>query len=121
RGSSPESSSYSYSCSYSSSYSSSSLVPKDSSVMTPAHHEWSLSARWVFPVDGPPLERGVVVIAGERIVAVEPAGGRTADRDLGNVAILPGLVNAHTHLDLTGLRGLCPPSSDFTGWLRQVI
>ncbi len=89
--------------------------------MTPTQSEWSLSARWVFPVDGPPLERGVVVIAGQRIVAVEPAGQRRADRDLGNVAILPGLVNAHTHLDLTGMRGLCPPSSDFTGWLRQVI
>jgi cytosine/adenosine deaminase-related metal-dependent hydrolase len=31
------------------------------------------------------------------------------------------LVNAHTHLDLTGLRGLAPPSPDFTGWLRNVI
>jgi cytosine/adenosine deaminase-related metal-dependent hydrolase len=52
---------------------------------------------------------------------VEPAGTRAADTDLGNVALLPGFVNAHTHLDLSGLRGLCPPSSDFTGWLRQVI
>jgi cytosine/adenosine deaminase-related metal-dependent hydrolase len=89
--------------------------------MKPAQHEWSLSARWVFPVDQPPLEHGVIVIAGERIIAVEPAGIRTADRDLGNVAILPGLVNAHIHLDLTGMRGLCPPSPDFIGWLRKVI
>lgn len=87
--------------------------------MAPA--PWSMTARWVFPVTGPPLERGVLTVEGERIVAVEPHGGRTADVDLGNAAILPGLVNAHTHLDLRGLRDRCPPSPDFTGWLRQVI
>ncbi|MGH8598338.1 MAG: amidohydrolase family protein, partial [Gammaproteobacteria bacterium] len=43
--------------------------------------------------------------------------------DLGNAAILPGFVNAHTHLDLSGLRGRCPPSdaAQFTDWLRSVI
>jgi cytosine/adenosine deaminase-related metal-dependent hydrolase len=89
----------------------------------------------VFPISGPPLEWGRVSIAGERIVAVEPPPGRLqaarpgahkkgrwgADVDLGESAVLPGLVNAHTHLDLTGLRGLAPPSEDFTAWLRQVI
>jgi cytosine/adenosine deaminase-related metal-dependent hydrolase len=83
--------------------------------------ECSLTARWVFPVDGPPIERGVVSVLGEHISAVEPHGQRTPDIDLGNAAVLPGFVNAHTHLDLTGLRGKCPPSPDFTGWLRQVI
>src|SRR4051812_35482779 len=80
---------------------------------------WSLTGRWVVPVDGPPLPGGVVVIEGDRIRAVAAAG--RADVDLGNVAILPGLVNAHTHLDLTGLHGQCPPTPDFTAWLRQVI
>jgi cytosine/adenosine deaminase-related metal-dependent hydrolase len=82
---------------------------------------WSLTARWIIPVDGLPLEHGTITIHGETIVAVEPQGQRTADKDLGNVAILPGFVNAHTHLDLTGLRGKCPPNPDFTGWLRNVI
>ncbi len=82
---------------------------------------WALTARWVFPVAGPPLERGVVTVADERVAAVEPHGARRADVDLGDAAVLPGLVNAHTHLDLTGLRGLAPPSPDFTGWLRRVI
>ncbi|HEY7311070.1 MAG TPA: amidohydrolase family protein [Gemmataceae bacterium] len=82
---------------------------------------WTLSARWLLPVSGPPIAGGGLTIAGERIVAVEPAGERPVDVDLGEVAVLPGLVNAHTHLDLTGLRGRCPPSADFTGWLRQVI
>src|SRR5262249_58076376 len=82
---------------------------------------WTLTARWVFPVSGPPLEGGLVTVHGDRITAVEPRGVRRADMDLGNVAILPGLVNAHTHLDLTGMRGLAPPSPDFVGWLRRVI
>ena len=59
----------------------------------------TLTARWLFPVDAPPLEQGTITICGERIQAVEPRGARGAELDLGNVAILPGLVNAHTHLD----------------------
>jgi cytosine/adenosine deaminase-related metal-dependent hydrolase len=82
---------------------------------------WALTARWIVPVAGPPLPGGTVTVAGERITAVEPRGQARADLDLGDVAVLPGLVNAHTHLDLTGLRGLAPPSPDFTGWLRRVI
>ncbi len=82
---------------------------------------WTLTARWILPIDGPPLAHGTVTIDGERIAAVGPHGSRTADVDLGDVAVLPGLVNAHTHLDLTGLRGQCPPTPDFTHWLRGVI
>ena len=81
--------------------------------------EWSVTARWVLPIDQPPLEGGRVVIKDDRIVAIEPRG--SADLDLGDAAVLPGFVNAHTHLDLTGMRGLAPPSPDFTGWLRKVI
>jgi aminodeoxyfutalosine deaminase len=81
----------------------------------------SVTARWIFPVAGPPVEGGILVFDGERIIGVEPHGSRKPDTDFGNAAILPGLVNAHTHLDLTGMRGLAPPTSDFTGWLREVI
>jgi cytosine/adenosine deaminase-related metal-dependent hydrolase len=82
---------------------------------------WTLTGRWVFPVDAAPLERGVVTVEGDSIVAVEPARHAAVDIDFGEAAIIPGLVNAHTHLDLTGLYGHAPPSPDFTGWLRQVI
>lgn len=82
---------------------------------------YTLSARWVFPVSGPPIPDGMVAITGERIAAVGPRGRQIADMDFGEAAILPGFVNAHTHLDLSELRGRCPPSGDFTGWLRQVI
>jgi cytosine/adenosine deaminase-related metal-dependent hydrolase len=79
------------------------------------------AARWIFPVTSEPLANGTLTVQGKRIVAVEPHGRRRADIDLGDVAVVPGFVNAHVHLDLTGMRGVCPPSSDFTGWLRQVI
>lgn len=81
----------------------------------------TFTARWLFPVDGPPLPRGTLSIAGERITAVEPAGRRPADIDLGNVALVPGFVNAHTHLDLCDAAGKLPLTHDFTAWLRQVI
>jgi cytosine/adenosine deaminase-related metal-dependent hydrolase len=80
--------------------------------------EITYAARWIFPIDAPPLERGTITLCAGKIVAV---GIRKAGVDLGNVAILPGFVNAHTHLDLSGARGQCPPCADFTQWLRQVI
>lgn len=83
----------------------------------------TITARWVFPIAGPPLAGGTVAIAGTRIAAVEPAGVRTADEDLGNVALIPGLVNPHTHLDLSGARGLTPltDADHFPDWLLAVI
>src|SRR5689334_7441827 len=87
----------------------------------PSQGAWTISARWVFPVARAPLEHGTITIEQDRIVAVEPRGGRKPDYELGNVALLPGLVNAHTHLDLTGLRGKCPPTPDFLDWLRAVV
>ena len=83
----------------------------------------TFTARWVFPVAGPPLERGTLTVAGNAIADVDAHGVCSADADLGNVAIIPGLVNAHTHLDLSGARGLIPPTDPehFTDWLRGVI
>ena len=83
----------------------------------------TITARWVFPVSGAPLARGTVTVSDGKIVAVEARGARTPDEDLGNVALIPGLVNAHTHLDLSGARGRIPPTDPdhFTDWLRGVI
>lgn len=84
---------------------------------------WTLTARWIIPVDGPPLENGTVTIQADKFLSLQPHGTRKPDIDLGNCAILPGFVNAHTHLDLSGMRGKCPPTDPehFTDWLRGVI
>jgi cytosine/adenosine deaminase-related metal-dependent hydrolase len=83
--------------------------------------EQVLTARWIFPATSTPLPGGRVTIRGDRIVSVNPAGDRSADIDFGNTAIIPGLVNAHTHLDLSGMRGAVAPGPDFVGWLRGVV
>jgi cytosine/adenosine deaminase-related metal-dependent hydrolase len=69
------------------------------------------------------LPNGTVTVRDGTIFAIEANGKRTPDEDLGNVALIPGLVNAHTHLDLSGARGLIPPTAPdhFTDWLRGVI
>lgn len=46
-------------------------------------------------------------------------GGSTC-HDLGDVALLPGLVNAHCHLAYTCLAGSIPPPSSFTGWIHSI-
>jgi cytosine/adenosine deaminase-related metal-dependent hydrolase len=83
----------------------------------------TLTARWIFPVSSPPLPNGTITLRGDTIEAISTRGHRTPDVDLGNAAIIPGLVNAHTHLDLSGARGQIPPTDPdhFTDWLRGVI
>jgi len=85
------------------------------------------SARWVLPVSAPPIENGAVAVEGQQIVGV----GRRAEIVerfpefcvvlLGEAVILPGLVNTHTHLELTALRGyLENEETDFFAWLRKL-
>ncbi|CAN5149804.1 amidohydrolase [soil metagenome] len=78
-------------------------------------------ARWVVPITSPPVENGTVVVDGGRITYV---GSRSRaphgqDRDLGDVALLPGLVNTHTHLELTAMRGSLE-DLDFHEWIARL-
>ncbi len=85
----------------------------------------SFRAAWVIPVDQPPIHDGVVTVTDGIISAVgpKPAGSsRSKITDLGNVAIIPGLVNAHTHLEFSHLKQpLGQPGIEFTDWIRAVI
>ncbi|HSL72441.1 MAG TPA: amidohydrolase family protein, partial [Longimicrobiales bacterium] len=70
-----------------------------------------ISARWVLPVTTPPIAHGAVLIdADGRITEVGPATEITAQADhridLGEAALLPGLVNVHAHPELAAFRGL---------------
>jgi 5-methylthioadenosine/S-adenosylhomocysteine deaminase len=75
-------------------------------------------ARWVLPISRPPIERGTVVEHEGRIVYAGPRAGAPPgeDRDLGDAYLLPGLVNAHTHLELTAFHGLITAPS-FREWI----
>ena len=80
-------------------------------------------AAWVLPISGAPIRDGWVAVRDGRIVGV----GRRGDgdpapaRDLGKVAVMPGLVNAHTHLELSWLRGRVPPAATFVDWIKQLF
>jgi cytosine/adenosine deaminase-related metal-dependent hydrolase len=79
-------------------------------------------ARWVVPVAMPPVADGTVIVDGAAITWVgprlhAPAGGR--DEDLGDCTLIPGLVNAHTHLDLTVMRGFLE-DLPFFEWVRTL-
>lgn len=85
------------------------------------------SARWVLPIGSSAIRDAALVVDGDRIIAV---GARVelgqqfpdaAVRDLGEAAIVPGLVNAHSHLELTCMRGfLDAEESNFFAWLRKL-
>jgi aminodeoxyfutalosine deaminase len=83
-----------------------------------------LRARTVITMGDPPIENGAVRVRGERIIEV----GKFSDLpssddeivDLGDHILLPGLINAHCHLDYTCLRGKIPPPQSFADWIRAI-
>jgi len=84
-----------------------------------------LRARIVVPMWGEAIDDGAVVVEEDRIIGV----GATAEirkafssevLDLGEQVLLPGLINAHCHLDYTVLRGKIPPQPSFADWIRAI-
>ena len=84
-----------------------------------------LAAGWVLPVDAPPIRDGRVAVAGGRVAWVGVAGQAgmpdAPTRDLGPGVLLPGLVNAHCHLELSYLRGRAPGGGGFVPWVESVV
>lgn len=85
-----------------------------------------IRSRLVIPICQPPIENGAVRVEGNRIAAV----GRWADlrtgaqgevADLGDSIVLPGLINAHCHLDYTEMAGLIPPPKSFPDWIKALL
>jgi len=84
-----------------------------------------LRARTILSVSRPPVENGAVLVAGNRIRAVGPWSDLQSESgeqvfDLGEVVLLPGLVNAHCHLDYTDMGGELPPPRTFTDWIPLI-
>ena len=84
-------------------------------------------AAWILPIAAAPTRGGVVTVDGGRVLTVstddEPlAASRDVETvDLGDVAVLPGLVNAHTHLELSWMRGKIAPSDSMPAWAQRLI
>jgi 5-methylthioadenosine/S-adenosylhomocysteine deaminase len=78
-------------------------------------------ARWVLPITQPPIENGTVVESGGSITYVGPRVNAPAgaDYDLGDAILLPGLINTHTHLELTAMRGFLEDCG-FAGWIDKL-
>ncbi len=83
---------------------------------------------WILPITSAPIRHGWVTTAGGRIVAVGDAherppveGGEDCDIDLGEAAVMPALVNAHTHLELSWLRGRVAPARRFIPWVAAMM
>jgi cytosine/adenosine deaminase-related metal-dependent hydrolase len=84
-----------------------------------------LKARMLVSMAGPPIEHGAVAIQGNRIVAIGsmPDLAWAMDGpviDLGEVALLPGLINAHCHLDYTMMRRAIDRPRSFTAWVQRI-
>src|ERR1041385_7709686 len=91
----------------------------------PLQEKMIIRARMVGTMGGPPIDNGGVAIEADRIVdvgAFDEIRARHAGEmvDLGEQVLLPGLINAHCHLDYTCLRGKIPPPNSFTEWIRAI-
>ncbi|HEU4796392.1 MAG TPA: amidohydrolase family protein, partial [Pyrinomonadaceae bacterium] len=93
----------------------------------PCQMTTTYTARWVLPVTAAPIEHGAVAVEGQLIAGVGPRVEiverfpESKIESFGDAIILPGLINTHTHLELTALRGyLENEERDFFAWLRKL-
>ncbi len=83
------------------------------------------SASWVLPIAAPPIRDGAVCVDGQRIMLVGTQhdvltqAGDARHVSLGRAALMPGLVNAHSHLEVTAMRGFLE-QLDFRDWLHTL-
>ena len=70
------------------------------------------------------IDEGCVVVEDHRIAWVGPAKDAPAAEatiDLGDATLTPGLVNAHSHLDLSHLKNRVPFRGEFADWIEGVV
>jgi aminodeoxyfutalosine deaminase len=83
-------------------------------------------AAWVLPIAAPPIRDAWIAVDRGRILGFgAPEESDWSSRpeiiDLGGRAILPGLVNAHTHLELSWMRNQVPPGSSMPEWAARLL
>ena len=77
-----------------------------------------LSADWVLPIEGPPIEDGAVAIDGGRIAAVGTRDDLGSGTHYDDAVLLPGFVNAHSHIEYAVYAGFGDSLTDFAEWIR---
>lgn len=83
-------------------------------------------ARYVVPMSAPIMEDGGVMVQGRTIIHVARSLELRKEfpsikvHDLGDVILMPGLINAHCHLDYTMMRNQLKPGSAFTTWVQDL-
>ncbi|REJ85607.1 MAG: hypothetical protein DWQ29_11205 [Planctomycetota bacterium] len=91
--------------------------PPNSAAHNPSRQ--SIAGRWVIPVEGSPIEHGIIEIENGRIVALHQNPTKDAV-SFDDAVIIPGLINAHTHLEFISLEQ--PLAADsFAAWIRAVV
>ena len=80
-----------------------------------------LSADWVLPIDGPPLRDGAVAIEDGRIAAVGPRDELGEGTHYDDAVLLPGFVNAHSHIEYAVYGGFGDGLGDFAEWIALHI
>ena len=85
-----------------------------------------IRARVLLPVASSPIENGAILVENGRIKWIGrwrecPVEAGTSVHDLGEVALLPGLINAHCHLDYTNMAGQIPPPKYFPDWVKTIL
>ena len=83
----------------------------------------AVTARWVVPVDGEPVRGGTVELAADGTVAAvhDRPDARGEAADLGDVALLPGLVNCHAHLEFSDFSAPIPVAGTFADWIAATV
>jgi cytosine/adenosine deaminase-related metal-dependent hydrolase len=80
-----------------------------------------ISADWVLPVEGPPIESGAVAFEDGRIAAIGRAEELGEGTRYDDAVIIPGFVNAHTHLEYAVYGGFGDGLGDFAEWITLHI
>ena len=81
------------------------------------------SADYILPISTPPIEEGVVVVDNQGVI--QQIGTRndfpSADMEMYNGILIPGLINTHCHLELSHMKGLCPTGTKLIPFISRVV